>query len=65
MIVTVNGERRETRAATVAALLRELEYEGGHLAVAVNHDVAPRARWNETSLNDGDAVEIISPRQGG
>jgi sulfur carrier protein len=65
MFLIVNGERRETKATRVDALLAELEYEGAHLAVAVNYDVVPRARWGETPLNDNDAVEILTPRQGG
>ncbi len=65
MFLIVNGERRETQATRVDALLAELEYEGTHLAVAVNYDVVPRARWAETPLNDNDAVEILTPRQGG
>ncbi len=65
MFLIVNGERRETSAPHVGALLDELEYEGAHLAVAVNYDVVPRTRWAATTLNDGDAVEILTPRQGG
>ncbi len=65
MQVIVNGERREITATRVDALLGELEYEGSHLAVAVNYDVVPRGRWAETVLKDGDAVEILTPRQGG
>jgi sulfur carrier protein len=65
MFLIVNGERRETKATRVDALLAELEYESTHLAVAVNYDVVPRAKWSETPLNDNDAVEILTPRQGG
>jgi len=65
MVLTVNGERREVGAATIAALLDELGYEGGFFAVAVNHDVVQRGRWSETPLSDGDKVEILTPRQGG
>ncbi|MGL4261299.1 MAG: sulfur carrier protein ThiS [Afipia sp.] len=65
MFLIVNGERRETKATRVDALLAELDYEGTHLAVAVNYDVVPRARWADTPLNDNDAVEILTPRQGG
>jgi len=65
MFVTVNGERREIKATQVQELLNELEYEGTHLAVALNYDVVPRARWSETPLNDNDLVEILTPRQGG
>jgi sulfur carrier protein len=63
--VTVNGEQREINASRVDALLRELEYEGTHFAIAVNFDVLPKSRWAETMLKAGDEIEIITPRQGG
>ncbi|GGC67040.1 sulfur carrier protein ThiS [Chelatococcus reniformis] len=65
MMLTVNGERREARSATVRRLLGELDYETEFVAVAVNYTVLPRGRWDEPVLKDGDAVEIVSPRQGG
>jgi sulfur carrier protein len=65
MRVTVNGEQREIGAESVAALLHELEYEGTHFAIALNYDVVPKNRWADTPLNAGDAIEIITPRQGG
>ena len=63
--VTINGESRTVQAARVDALLRELEYEGTHYAVAVDYDVVPRGRWSETAVNSGDEIEILTPRQGG
>jgi sulfur carrier protein len=65
MRVTVNGEPREIASSRLDALLRELDYEGSHLAIAVNHDVLPKSRWAETTLKNGDEIEIITPRQGG
>ena len=65
MRVIVNGEPREINAASVDALLGELEYEGTHFAVALNFDVLPKSRWAETALKSGDEIEIITPRQGG
>jgi len=65
MRVIVNGEPREIGSASVDALLRELDYEGSHFAIAVNFDVVPRSRWAETALRNGDEIEIITPRQGG
>ena len=65
MFLIVNGERKEITATRVDALLGELDYEGNHLAVALNYDVVPRARWAETPLKDGDQIEILTPRQGG
>jgi sulfur carrier protein len=65
MRVIVNGEQREVNAASVDALLGELEYEGTHFAIALNYDVLPRSRWAQTTLKNGDEIEIITPRQGG
>ena len=65
MRVTVNGEQREIRTERVDALLGELEYEGNHFAIALNYDVLPKSRWAETPINNGDEIEIITPRQGG
>jgi sulfur carrier protein len=65
MRVIVNGEQREVTAARVDALLAELDYEGGHFAIALNYDVVPKSRWAETGLKAGDEIEIITPRQGG
>jgi sulfur carrier protein len=50
MLVIVNGKQRETNAAHVEALLDELEYASKHLAVAINYDVVPRARWASAPL---------------
>ncbi len=65
MRVTVNGEPREIAAASVDALLAELDYEGTHFAIALNYDVLPKSRWAQTPINNGDEIEIITPRQGG
>ena len=65
MRVIVNGEPHEIASESVAALLRELDYEGTHFAVALNFDVVPKSRWTETPLKTGDEIEIITPRQGG
>lgn len=65
MRVTVNGEVRDITASHVDALLSELDYEGTHFAIALNYDVLPRSAWATTTLNSGDQIEIISPRQGG
>jgi sulfur carrier protein len=64
MRLIVNGERVETNAATVAALIDELGHEG-YVAVAVNEEVVSRRNWAETRLTDGDTLEVITPRQGG
>ena len=65
MRVIVNGQSTDVAAADLTGLLSELDYDGSHLAIAVNHEVVPRRRWRETALKTGDSIEILSPRQGG
>ncbi len=63
--LTVNGEPRNLPVRTPRELLAELELEGEFFAIAVNRRVIPKTRWNEAVLQDGDSVEIVTPRQGG
>jgi sulfur carrier protein len=65
MRVMINGEPREIASRSVDALLGELDYEGRHVAIALNFDVLPKRCWAETALKQGDEIEIITPRQGG
>jgi sulfur carrier protein len=65
MRVIVNGEQTDVMAVDLKGLLGELDYAGGHLAIAVNQQVVPRGRWSDVVLNNGDTIEILTPRQGG
>jgi sulfur carrier protein len=64
MRLIVNGEELETTAPHIQALIAELDHQG-YVAVAVNEEIVSRKTWAETPLNDGDEIEIITPRQGG
>jgi len=66
--VTVNGDRRELPAgATVASVVASLPGapEGRGVAVAVEGEVVPRARWPSTELPEGARVEVVVAVQGG
>lgn len=65
MKLTINGEKREVAAGTVAEVTKALGYEGDYFAVALNMNCVPRSRHAETPVKDGDAVEILTPMQGG
>jgi sulfur carrier protein len=65
MNIHVNGKARDVTAATLAALLRELEYEEGAVATALNQNFIRKSDRGKTRLKEGDAVEILTPRQGG
>lgn len=62
----VNGrERRLPASWTIADLVAELGVEPRTVAVERNGEIAPRARWSEIALADGDRLEIVRFVQGG
>ena len=65
MKIIVNGEAQETRASTLAALLDELGKGAATVATSVNEEFVPKQFRADHSLNEGDRVEIVAPRQGG
>ena len=65
MRIHVNGKALDVAAATLSALLRELDYEDGAIATALNRNFVRKADRGKTTLKEGDAVEILVPRQGG
>ena len=62
--VRLNGEERALSAGTTIADLGPAEWQGG-VAVARNEEIVPRAAWRETTVQPGDAIEIVRPVQGG
>lgn len=65
MRILVNGKALDVAAATLGALLRELGYDGGAIATALNRNFIRKTDRGKTPLKEGDAVEILVPRQGG
>ena len=63
--VTVNGERARTRARTLYQLVIERQLGEAKIATALNGDFIPAGARAQTNLQDGDAIEIVAPRQGG
>jgi sulfur carrier protein len=68
MTIWVNGQERElTAGATVADAVERSggALDGRGIAVAVDGEVVPRQRWQETELADGQRVEVVQAVQGG
>jgi sulfur carrier protein len=65
MRISVNGETREVGAATLGALLDELGYGDAVVATALNKEFVRGKDRDAAPLREGDAVEIVGPRQGG
>lgn len=65
MKIIVNGEPRETQAATLEQLCAAMDYAQQRVATAVNGAFVPAAERARTRLHDNDKIEIVAPRQGG
>ncbi|MEP6199207.1 MAG: sulfur carrier protein ThiS [Erythrobacter sp.] len=57
--ITVNGDIRQTSAATIAALATELELDPAKVAVERNGEIVPRSTLADAALGDGDTLEIV------
>ncbi len=65
MKLIVNGEPHQVSAQSLDGLMIELEFEGEWLATAVNNELVRAAERRECLLQDGDRIEILTPKQGG
>jgi thiamine biosynthesis protein ThiS len=66
MQIEVNGQQRDIEPGTsVAALLDVLELDPRYLAVERNLELVPRAAHAETTLTEGDRVEVVTLVGGG
>ena len=64
--ITVNGEARSiAEGTTVAELLVALGLGEGRVAVERNREVIPRADHDQTQLDEGDRVEVVTFVGGG
>ena len=66
IVITLNGEPHELRAATsVEGLLSQLDIDPRLVAVEVNRRVVKKARYADTAVDRGAEVEIVSFVGGG
>lgn len=66
MDVILNGEPTSLPAPlTIAGLLAHLDIDQRRVAVELNEAVVKRARYAETPIKAGDAVEIVNFVGGG
>jgi sulfur carrier protein len=59
----LNGQSREfgslSQGVSLELLVGELGLKGDRVAVERNGEIVPRAGWGETTLNDGDRLEVV------
>ncbi|HTS06432.1 MAG TPA: sulfur carrier protein ThiS [Candidatus Eisenbacteria bacterium] len=63
MILQINGEQRNFEDIpspfTLLALIEKLGMKADRVAIELNLDIAPRDRWAETTLKEGDKLEVV------
>ncbi len=64
-MVKVNGIPVDAAGMTVEAYLAQSRYDDARIAIELNADFLPKARFAETVLQDGDRLEIVSFVGGG
>jgi sulfur carrier protein len=64
--ITLNGDPFPLDGDTaLIALLERLNMRRGRVAVEINREIVPKARYDETMVRAGDRVEIINFVGGG
>lgn len=60
MILKINGENHELPdGLTLSELIERLDMKADRLAIELNRDIVARPKWAETTLNNGDQLEIV------
>jgi len=66
MKISLNGEIKEfdRDSLTIQELLEIIDYGKG-IAIALNETFILKTKYQETTIKDGDRLDILSPVQGG
>jgi len=60
MQIVLNGEKTEQKdGLSISGLLTQLGIGLERVAVEVNLDIVPKARYDSHLLSDGDRIEIV------
>ena len=64
-MVKINGAEIAVAGKTVAEYISTTDYDPKRIAVELNGDIVPKARYAGTVLQDGDVMEVVSFVGGG
>jgi sulfur carrier protein len=66
MQITLNGQPQQaTDDISLTELVDQISDRTSGIAVALNSDVVPRSSWPDTTIRDGDRVDVVTAVQGG
>jgi thiamine biosynthesis protein ThiS len=60
MTLQINGEKRALAdGLLLSTLIEQMGMKADRVAVERNGEIVPRSRWAQTTLQDGDRLEIV------
>lgn len=60
MKIQINGRFREFGGSlSLSSLIEQLDMKQDRVAVELNRSIVPRDQWAQTTLSDGDRLEIV------
>ena len=65
MQITVNGKRQSVNADNIDKLVNNLDLSPETVLVEHNGVALLRSEWTQTSVSDGDSIEILKVAAGG
>ena len=65
MRITINGQVKEIDSSNIAHLVSQFCANRTHIITEINGRIVPAAERANTSLKDGDTVELVSFVGGG
>ncbi|HBB71626.1 MAG TPA: thiamine biosynthesis protein ThiS [Ruminococcus sp.] len=64
-MVRINGAEQDAAGKTIAQLIEEGGYKPERVAVELNFEIVPKSAYTDTTVKDGDSVEIVGFVGGG
>ena len=59
MRIRINGETKEIEKTSLYDVIIKSNLDPARVAVELNGKIIPRSEFNNTSLKDGDSLEIV------
>ena len=64
-MVRINGKELDAAGMTVSQYLDGTDFDRRRIAIERNGQILPKAQYDETVLQDGDSLEVVSFVGGG
>ena len=64
-MIKINGKEVEAGGKTLTEYLQLANYDSRTIVIELNEDIVSKTQYDDTILQDGDVVEIISFMGGG